>query len=236
MANELKKKLESQIDAIADGSAPAISDFQASDFINQAIRHMLNMMRLQGFEKDDYNRNFIAPLKKSGNGTIASDQSGVHNNGQFWDLPEDFYHMLQEEIEVDVRDCFTSKLIIGDVLPVGEDYIMANWKNPQKKPSVDPAGNAAFVWRLSFGRNEDTKISELITDGTFNITKYKFRYLSVPTKVVIDLTNPENQVDTNIYEDYYDDIINKAAIIALENMRMISRFQSKEYLNKEQGL
>lgn len=231
----MKKALESQIDAIADQSAPAISDFQASDFLNQAIILILKKVMMQGMEANEYNRQFVAPLKKAASGSVTSDQIGVHTNGQFWELPEDFYQMLHERVIVDKRDCFTGELIEGEVIPVGEDYVSINKKNFEKKPYCTTAGNAAAVWRISFGTN-DIKISELITDGTFGISQYNFRYLSRPIEVVIDLENPENQVDTNIYEEFHDDIINKAASIAIENMRLVSRFQTKEYLNKEQNL
>lgn len=235
--NEMKEKLESQIDALAGFASPAIPDSQAADYINQALVTKLNRIRLEGLEATEYNSQFIAPLKKSGQGTSIPDQTDAHKNGEIFKLPDDFYLMLSEQITTDVRDCFTGELIDEVIVfPVGEDFLSANIKNFQKNPYADPVSGTGLVWRLTFGKDSNNKYSELITDGKFNVYKYNFRYLSKPINVVIDLDNPENQVYTNIYDEFHDDIINLAALIALENMRLLSRFQTKAAINSIGGI
>lgn len=233
----MKEKLESQIDALAGFASPAIPDSQASDYINQAMHSLVKKMVIEGLEKNEYNRQFTAPLKKSYESALATDQTGASKHGVFFKLPDDFYLMLSENITTDQRDCFTGELIDNiDVFPIGEDYKNINKSNHQKQPFIDTIGNSGLVWRVSFGKDNSNKFSELITDGKFNVYKYNFRYLSKPIKVNIDIDNPSNQIFTNIYDEFHDDLIDKAALIAIENMRMVSRFQSKAILNKEQDL
>lgn len=233
--NEMKKKLESQIDALSGFVSPAIPDTQASNFLNQAIQQLLKKAIIQGVEKTEYNKRFVAPLKKSYFSTPTTDQTGTVKNGQFWELPDDFYLMLSENVISDVRDCFTKELIDDiDVYPISEDFRNANIGNHQKSPYINPVSSSGRVWSLSYG--DTHKYSELITDGTFHVYKYNFRYLKKPTKIKIDLNNPDNQIYSEIYDEYHDDIINAAALIAIENMRMQSRFQTKAALNMKEDL
>jgi hypothetical protein len=238
-ANEMKAELERQVDIVSGFASPAISDPQASTFINQALHSIMKRLIRQGVEYNEYNRQFIAPLKNSAVQTTSTQVSdGPIENLSRWQLEDDFYLMLNETAVSDKRDCIFGQIIDPDVLPVGEDYVKANVRNHQRKPFVNVNSCNGLVWRVSFGRKVDEqsqKFSELITDGTFNILEYSYRYLKKPRTVVVDLTN-QNRIDTEIYEDFHDDIVNEAALYAIENLGIMSRFEAKALLNQKQGL
>ena len=239
-ANEMKFKMEAQIDAIASNESPAISDEQASEFLNNGLHVIMKRLIRQGIEANEYNRQFTAPLKKGFESTPSTNQSNPHNNGQFWDLPEDFYLMASEWVDTDKRWCVDGNIIQAQIQPVSEDYVKANESNPQRKPFCDEEGCRSLVWRLTFGRanlDEDSnKFSELITDGTFNVSKYFFRYLAKPKEIVVNLTNPDEQINSDIYKEFHDDIIFEAALHAIENMGIMSKFEAKAILNQKQEI
>lgn len=232
-ANEMKESLEAQVDILSSFAAPSIPDFQASDFLNQAVRGMLNEFRIRGFERDDYTRRFIAPLKANYVTDSTIDVTDMnHRNGKFFFLPDNLYLILNERAVVDKRSALKGDLLEVKVLPKSEDYILSNQDNPEKKPYVDTSSDEGLIWRLDFAQlNQSNKIAELITDGSFNVIKYKVRYLKYPNKINVNLENPEEQVNSNIYEEFHQEIINMAALIAVENMGLQSRFQTKAPLN-----
>ena len=236
--NEMRLRLEAEMDILAGNSAPAISNYLASLFLNKAILSILTRIRKQGVEKEEYNKQFTAPLKGSTGDSFTSElveSSENHKNAEFWSLPDNLYLLLQESATLDKRDCFSGELIEADVFPVTEDYYNVNIRNYQKMPYCDETSGTALVWRISYGSDSQKK-SELVTSKNCNIYKYNFRYLKRPTDIVVDLENPENQVQTEIYKEFHEDIVSRAALIGIENMRQLSRFESKAALNAQEGL
>lgn len=235
-ANEMKESLEAQVDILSSYSAPAIPDFQASDFLNQAVHGLLNRIKAEGLEKDEFNRRFIAPLKKAHETTSEITTTLNHRYGTFFAIPSNVFLMLTESAQVDKRGCFSGDLLEVTVVPKTEDYYEANIGNHEKKPYLDTAGERGEIWRIDFANiNDNNKLSELITDGTFNVTKYKFRYLAYPKRVVVNLESPEEQINSEIYEEFHQGIVTEAALIAMENMGLMSRIQAKAALVTKQN-
>jgi hypothetical protein len=238
-ANEMKFAVEAQVDAIASNESPAISDEQMSEFLNDAQHMIMKRIIIQGMESSEYNRQFIAPLKRAGGGSNPSTfQEGVHRNGQFWDLPANFYLMLHEFADTDQRWCVDGNLIEAGIKPVSEDYLQINKGNFQKNPYCDKESARAEVWRVSFGAlsltQSSNKYSELITDGKFNISQYKFRYLAKPRDIVVNSTIQDNQVNSELFKEFHDDIIFEAAIVAVVNMGLMSKLEAKAFINSKQ--
>lgn len=248
-ANEMFFELEKQVDILSDESAPQISDEQGSSFLNEAVTFLVKYKIIsEGVESSEYNRAFIAPLKRNtGESNFVSVKvdsplnTQLHSFGEFWTLPDDLYVILQEECLIDKRDCHTGKLATLNILPISEDYYNLNIYNYEKKPYYNGSDRDGLVWRLYFNNNinnldTNNKISELITDKTFNISQYNFRYLVRPRSIVVNNENPESQINSEIWEQFHMDIVNRAALIAIENMRLTARLQSKAGLNAQQNL
>jgi hypothetical protein len=235
-ANEMKLAIENQLDIVGSFSAPEISDEQASQLINDAIFSILKRIISEGVEFNEYNRGFVAPLKRKGTLNTSFTNDDNHLNGTFWQLPNDVFLILQEECIIDKRDCFTGKLGRVNILPVTEDYVNLNIKNFEKRPYFN--GSDGLVWRILFNKNSstDNKISELLTSGSFNVSKYKFRYLTKPKTVVVNQIDEGSQVNSEIWEEYHQDIINVASLLGIEELQQQERFQTKAAVNAQQGV
>lgn len=238
-ANEMMDALENELDAVASNDAPEISDEQGSIFLTSAVESLLTQIVEEGLDKTTFNASFTAGLKSSGEVTspITTNIPISHHNGTFFQLPEDVYLIIHERAEIDKRDCKTGKLATLPVFPVDEDYINANIINKEKKPYFAGYNGGGLVWSLFHNKISDNnnKIIELISDGTFNVSKYFFRYLIQPN-IKVDRENPSNQINTTIWKEFHLKIVKRAALIAIENLRQESRFQSKSLLNAQEGI
>ena len=112
-----------------------------------------------------------------------------------------------------------------DIKPITHDMFNINKDNPWKEPSND------LIWRLDYSRETINPAipqrHELISDGSYTITKYFLRYLKKPLE--IDITTGVNcELDQSLHRD----IVGKAVEFALENI-MDPRFQSKKLENLE---
>lgn len=69
------------------------------------------------------------------------------------------------------------------------------------------------VVRLSF---QDSV--ELITDGTFVVSKYFLRYIRKPLEILLDLLVPANSVNCELADITHQEIVEQAAQLALESI------------------
>lgn len=183
------------------------------------------------------------PFNSVGTTTISADQSGVFNNsylkGTFWDLPKNLMYTIYEEVTIDKIDCSTQETAVLPVDVVRHDEIKRNSVNPFKKPYWN--GNEGTIWRVAYNRNNSSygeylttnpnynpltdlgysfiqnqtpKRHELITDGTFNVTDYKLRFLKIPKEIVVDIVNPTNQRNCELDDSTHLAIINIAVDMA----------------------
>ena len=114
------------------------------------------------------------------NTAITSFTSNSNNkpNGVFIDLPADYRHALEEEVEVTYTDCNgISKSSRIPVIALSHDKYNKTIANPFSKPNINK------VYRLPFGRFGGTEHFELISGTGFAITAYYLRYLKNPKKI-----------------------------------------------------
>lgn len=181
----------------------------------------------EGFEASEKRRRDLAELLKSaeidGTTGASASQTGVNENGKFFDLPSDFMWTANEEVLVSYTNCLNATTTQrASVKPVTHDEYLANKNNPFKKPyAKDGEG---LVWRMDFS-SDTQKRCELITDGTFTISKYYLRYFKQLPDVDID-NNIGFVLDSNIHRE----IIDLAIQIALENAQE-QRWQTNKLEN-----
>jgi hypothetical protein len=224
-ANEMKFSWLLKFEAMFNYSAPAYDDRQVSYLLTNAQLRVFKRYynpygnKYQaGFEANEQRRRDLEQFIKNasisgGNITLSSAQTGIHPNGKFYDMPEDFLFPIEE----------SAKLTGGtkeiDVKPVRHDQYRANINNPYKNPYSN------LVWRLDYSRadhGEDggnaytgrtKKRIELITDGT-DITDYRIRYIISPPNIVVDEITLANQRHCILDATLHDDIVDEAVIIA----------------------
>jgi len=164
------------------------------------------------FKADNKLEQFIENASVGGGTiTVSSDQTGVHPNGTFFDMPEDFLYAVEEAL---ITTTSSGEEIT--VLPVRHDYYRANIRNPYKKPYTN------LAWRMDFSRathsvgvtEPSSKRTEVITDGA-NITDYRVRYLISPPDIVCDEVTPANQIHCILDETLHDEIVDEAVKIAV---------------------
>lgn len=169
-------------DKISSSGSPGYTDKEIGVLLTKAQQVYLQEIfdPYKSFEETEKRRKEFALIKKPFTGTVSSSQTGIHTNGQFFDLPTDCLYVMQEEVVItSANACYNNKII--KVKPVTENEYNLNRNNPYKKPAPD-----ALVWRMDFNNPNSTQVPrhELITDGTFTINSYRGRYLKYPQDIV----------------------------------------------------
>lgn len=224
-ANEMKAVWLLKLDSLFEGSAPAYSDKHISFMLSNAqIRvfkkhyNPLGNKYKKGFEFDEQRRRdleqFIKAASVSGGEiTVSSNQTGVHPNGIFYDLPSTFYMNIEESVKLGQTG------VEVNVKSVTHNEYNININNIYKKPY------SLLVWRMDFsrvGHGEDggdaktgqtAKRIELITDGS-SITDYRIRYIINPPEIVCDSVTIASQRHCILDDTLHDEIIDEAIKIA----------------------
>jgi len=219
-AAEMKDLFLILYDKITNLAAPGYTDNEISDFLNKAqlqfVKHRYSEKGnkyQEGFEETEKRRKDLAQLTRNLEATISADQTGVSPNGYFYDLPKGYMYSLREEATLSSSDdCFDGKRIY--VKPITHDEYAINLLNPFKKP------DKTVVWRLDYSNTNPstattgTKRHELVTDGTYTIGTYHIRYLNSPSDIVIDDTDPLNNVDSELDPSVHEEVVDIAVRIA----------------------
>jgi len=95
--------------------APGYNDREIYSLLTIAQKEIVNEYYypyankyLLGFDMSEKRKKDLAQLIRSidlGQGAISSNQTGVHENGVYWTLPDDFYLTVQEEATISLTDC-----------------------------------------------------------------------------------------------------------------------------------
>jgi len=236
-AADMKEEFLISYDRVANLGAPGYEDEEISLFLSQAQDRLLktrlnpkgNKYRESLDQTEKRKKDFSELLRDAvdsgGNLTtaVSANQNGTLPNGKFFDLPEDFLFAWSERVETDIQCDGKNKEI--DVKPVTHDQFNANKDNPWKKPYDD------LAWRMDFSQEtvgaSGTKRHEIITDGSYQVTKYLLRYVKVPREIVI-ATNISCELNAEVHRE----IVDLAVEIALETV-MDPRFQTKKIENQE---
>lgn len=234
----MKFNWQLKFDSLFEFSAPAYDDRQISWLLTEGqyrvfIDHydLANNKTKRGFESNEKRRRDLEQLIKSAdvagdftNITVSSNQDGIHPNGVFYDLPDDFFLSIEESV---LLTGSTEEVLVK---PVRHNEYRANIRNPYKKPY------SSLVWRMDFSRNDHgedggdaytgrtAKRTELISDGT-TITDYRVRYLATPPDITCDETTPANQRHCILDETIHRLIVDEAVAIAEAAVKDPNKYQ-----------
>ncbi len=224
-ANQLKEDTLLLFDSLYEYTAPAYDDNQFSIVLTQAQLNVVKRIYSpkkdnSDFENSELHRRYLEQLIKpaslsNGDITVSSVQTGIHPQGTFYDLPDDFFLAIEEAATT------AEQTNEAEIKPVEHDYYLANINNPYKKPYK------SLIWRMDISRvdhGEDggddftgrtAKRTELIVNNktTYPITEYRLRYLSYPSAIVCDEFTPSNQRHSILDEAVHDEIVREAVKI-----------------------
>jgi len=213
-ANEMAYQFDVLYDKVASESSPGYTAKEKSVFLSKAQSVLINDY-IKEFSETN-RRNFDNIIKNIDITTQSSIQDTGKPNGIRYDIPSDLMYIIGEEVTISHSDaCFNNKRIM--VIPIPKDSYTININNPHRKPKV--TGNAYdCVWRLDFTNDTNgNKRVELITDGTFTISKYHLTYLKTPVDIVPVITGDSStttQVDSELNDTAHTQIVDIAVRIA----------------------
>jgi len=219
-ANEMRNTFDIKYDSVTSLGAPGYEDDEISIILTDAqikvVKRKYNARGnkyFKGFEGSEKRRKDLSELMRTANLTnadLSASQADVHRNGFFYDLPSDLLYAVSEVATTNIEDCELTTPDVPvytqiEVQPVTHDEYNININNPHKKPYNK------LVWRLDY--NSD--IHELITNGLYTVDNYFIRYIKRPLDIVVDLTTPGNQVDSELDESIHGEIVDEAIRIAV---------------------
>jgi hypothetical protein len=162
----------------------------------------------EGFEETEKRRKDLSELTENvlllaatsttGAGVTGAMEAftGSYNlpNGNFWKLPANFMWSLSEGTDITLLSTNEAYNYTGSpyqrtnvkVLPKTHDEYQADVENPFAKPYYK------LVWRMDYSRQDtdsmidvdNQKRHELITDGTYDVDKYRLRYVRRPDDII----------------------------------------------------
>ncbi len=222
-ANELKKYILTNFDALYNNAAPGFEDPELSVLASKAqLLYVLKCLKPykdnEVFEETEVRKQGLSALIKDGaEATVPPAELpttvGTLPGERYWKLPSDFMFAIYEAAETSVPFCKTNTFRRIPIFPIQHNEYNQNFYNTFKKPYCD--GEFGIVWRINHGRINNDRIHGLITDTTFTVTNYFLRYLKFPTNIVIDEDTPSNQVNPEL-DEVFQYAIGDLAIMLLD--------------------
>jgi len=218
-ANEMKYNLLLFYDKLFEYGSPSYDDRQISAILTKAQMRVFKKRYMptenkygQGFESTEERRTDLEQFIKNDSPSEASDQTGAHPNGVFYDMPTDFLYAVEESL---ITTASTPNEIT--VIPVRHDEYRANINNPYKKPYAN------LAWRMDYSRETHAdgtdsatpKRTEIIVDASTTISSYRVRYLQSPPDIVCDEIVPANQKHCILDSTLHDEIVDEAVQIVV---------------------
>lgn len=229
---ELNNEFDIHYNSIAGQSAPNLDAYEKSVFLTKAQLELVknyydpqSNRKQKGFEASEKRREDLKELIKNYNDSNSFDNSTkIHSSSRFFNIPEDVFLIINEQVEIKSEDCFNGNTI--EVKPVTHDEFNKQIKNPFKTP------DETLAWRLDYSSINDNKVVEIISP--YNITgslTYKLRYLKYPEPIIltdlsvefpgenlsVDGMTGENSCKLN--ESLHREILDRAIQLALRDYK-----------------
>lgn len=217
-ATDMKFALLLKFDSLFNFQSPGYDDRQISELLTDAqFRVFIKKYNpfgdkyKEGFEGSEKRRRDLEQLIRQVTllpADESANQTGVHPDGTFYDMPSDFLYAVEEGA---TQSGATTE---SWVKPVKHDEYQANKNNPYKKPYKD------LVWRMDYASDANTggtdvsKRAELITHDGTAVDKYRVRYLATPPAIVVDEFDTSNNINCILDETLHREIVDEAVVIA----------------------
>ena len=193
---------------VAFGGYPAFIDSEIEIFLNQAMREVISN-KYNEFEASDKR---IADLQSLiGTALIAQSNSTEISNAVSFDLPNDFWFYVDSYVGINNSVVYQVELTTHDI---AKKFAVTHDNDP-----YIPVAKAVI---------EDNKLIVYYDTHIVNtINNLSLAYIYTPVLFV------EDNIDSGLNDKLLDEIINRAVLIALENIES-QRVQTKAQLNSIQ--
>lgn len=175
-ANKMKFELLQRVDIITNFSTPGLTDLEIASILTESEFHFVeNLLPIKDFTETI--RRQLSTLYKPltlDRANISSSQDGTYSLGEYWDIPEDIFHILSEQVKVSSNKSCLNETYIG-VKPITYDEYNSNIKNPFKNPDKNT------IWKLE---SADNTVELIKFVNVTEITKYKLIYIKKPTGII----------------------------------------------------
>lgn len=206
-ANEMYNDFQTEYDRVASEAAKGWLEDEVAFFINQAQSDI----RREWMNKSDTGerQSYLFPFKKNeilseyADQTLTTDDSSV-----LYIMPEDYPGRSEKEV-VTYRNCD----FVSSVTPITDDEYFSMNVDVTRESTVD---NLKRMLTNPVGTNDQVFELFLPKDSNFKIKRYLITYIREPRKVVIDLDEPDNQVNSEYAEDKHVELVRRAVFYALE--------------------
>lgn len=221
--NEMGDELLLRLDRMGIQSSRGYESSELSSYLNRAqYSHIISVLtglnpRMESFEETELRTQGLSELIRE-DSKVPTVTTNIFPNSYLVTLPTDFWVFIAERSDIDKSLCNSEENASIKVEPISHNNYNKQIENPYRKPYFN--GNKGLLWRLqhfklSDGYEDETIINEkrvtLITDGTYSPLLYKFRYLRIPPKIVVDFDTPTNQRNCVVNTEVQDAIIDLAS-------------------------
>lgn len=229
---ELNNEFDIHYNSIAGQSAPNLDVYEKSVFLTKAQLEIIknyydpkSNRKGEGFEASEKRREDLKELIKNYNNSNSfTNSSRIHLSSRFFNIPEDVFLIINEQVKINSSDCFNNTTI--EVKPVTHDEFNKQIKNPFQTPDSSKA------WRLDYSMIDNNKVVEIVSP--YNVTgslEYKLRYLKYPKPIILkDLTvefPSENisidgetaESNCELNESLHREILDRAVELALRDYK-----------------
>ena len=229
---ELNNEFDIHYNSIAGQSAPNLDAYEKSVFLTKAQLEIIknyydpkSNRKQEGFEASEKRREDLKELIKNYSNASGFDNvSKIHLSSRFFNIPEDVFLIVNEQVKINSSDCFNNTTI--EVKPVTHDEFNRQIKNPFQTP------DSSLAWRLDYSTLNNNKVVEIVSP--YNVTgslEYKLRYLKYPKPIILtDLSvafpsegltidGETAQSNCELNESLHREILDRAVTLALRDYK-----------------
>lgn len=194
------------------------NEYEKSVFLTKAQEEILlsyyNGLNNQykSFEETEELRRYFSSLVKTyTTNTKLQIVDKISNNSQCFDLPDDLWFIIYEQVKLDQDEVNCLENETSVVTPITHDEFYRTYRNPFR------TCNKRRVLKL-----DNEGYSELISK--YNITEYLIRYISKPTPIILvdlpdnlSIDNISNYTECSLHPKLHRIILDKAIQLALQS-------------------
>jgi hypothetical protein len=225
-ANKMKSELLQRVDIITNFSTPGLTDLEIASILTESEFHFVeNLLPIKDFTESIRRQlsTLYKPLTLVRANDVSNDQDGTYSLGEYWNIPEDIFHILSEQVKITSNKACLNETFIG-VKPITYDEYNSNIKNPFKNPDKNT------IWKLE-SKNNTVELIKFV-DVT-EITHYKLVYIKKPigiipfTEVVSGGDGTTNSLVNSIMPDItHEKIVNIAVTKTLKYLGLFPELQA----------